>query len=649
MSFDLIDEVPDIGASQVNPPPIAMARSASTPIAGPTPPKRGWIHSSYGVFIGGAKLGEDYKCVAPPGASLYRFSSQRRNEKSIAKIEENLRQARDSVTSIKFDGKLEPPDGNLTEIGKERFIQLIKRKVIEHGQQSFYCIRDTDGKVVSLFEHSHRFRLDAVVAEHNRRLSFSNQYETYDAIERDENEMTRMVFESTVTDSFLEKLTIRYSHREDFDYLPGSCLFMMALEACNASVSHDVDGARIKLEAMTLDSYPGENVSDFAADAQKQLKIMNGGYAMPIHTGSGILKKLTKTSSEFFNRKIFALLDLVKTMEHEYKLVDPKTLSSNKDYSTLGPLGIIATLQAAHGALLTEHDWPALASTLPQANVAATPSANATPTSTSTPSTTPSATPGGRRAIRCFRCHGQHHVRDCPEPATSGPTNADGTRGARQLAAWKYVRPADLTVPYVDNRGRSWKFCTQCRCRATDRVGIYQLSHFDTEHRAPDPGPPAVAAAAPPARSSDPAPAIAPQSNLTQVLDPHPLPPGPPAITGTVYDLDDFAAIDDDPDAIEFQGMWCAAVYSTDAPDVSVVTLPVERENGLVTTTVKIEGDDDGDDDCTWFDCDGDEDIDSFFESFEEPMEYLDNSPNSSSVAAYSDQICAPVTGSLAG
>jgi hypothetical protein len=363
MSFDLVDDV-SVTQRQVDSPRVA-ATNAPTPIAGPTPPKRGGIHSSYGVFIGGAKLGEDYKCVVPAGVSLYRFSSQRRNEKSIAKIEENLRQARDSITSIKFDGKLDPPDGSLTEIGKERFIQLIKRKVIEHGQQSFYCIRDIDGKVVSLFEHSHRFRLDAIVAEHNRRLQDSNQYETYDAIERDENEMTRMVFESTVTDSFLEKLTVRYSHREDFDYLPGSCLFMMALEVCNASVSHDVDGARIKLEAMTLDSYPGENITDFATDAQKLLKIMNGGYAMPIHTGSGILKRLTKTSSEFFNRKIFALLDLVKTMEHEYKLVDPKTLASDKDYNTLGPLGIIATLQATHGALLTEHDWPALAAALP--------------------------------------------------------------------------------------------------------------------------------------------------------------------------------------------------------------------------------------------------------------------------------------------
>jgi hypothetical protein len=378
--------------------------------------------SSYRVFIGGAKLGDDYKCVAPLGASLYRFSSERRNEKSIAKIEENLRQARDSVTSIKFGCKLEPPEGSLTEIGEERFIQLIKRKVVEHGKQSFYCIRDIDGKVVSLFENPHRFRLDTVVAEHNRRLQASGQYETYDPLERDENEMTRMVFESTVTDSFLEKLTVRYSHRKDVDYLPGSCLFMMALDACNASVSHDVDGARLKLEAMTLDSYPGENITDFASDAQKQLKIMNGGYAMPIHTGSGILKKLTKTSCE--------LLDLVKTMEHEYKLVDPKTLASDKDYTTLGPLGIIVTLQATHGALLTEHDWLALAASLPEGIAVTAPSANAVSSSTLTSTTTSGASGSSStgRTLRCFCCQGPHHVRDCPDPAPSRSNNSDGTR-----------------------------------------------------------------------------------------------------------------------------------------------------------------------------------------------------------------------------
>ena len=81
----------------------------------------------------------------------------------------------------------------------------------------------------------------------------------------------------------------------------------MALEACNASISHDVDGARQKLDAMTLDSYPGEDITAFATVAQKYLKIMMGDYALPVATGSRLIKKVTKTSSEFFNRKMYSL------------------------------------------------------------------------------------------------------------------------------------------------------------------------------------------------------------------------------------------------------------------------------------------------------------------------------------------------------
>ena len=120
----------------------------------------------------------------------------------------------------------------------------------------------------------------------------------------------------------------------------------------------------------------------------------------------------------------------------------------------LGPLGLIASLQAAHGALLTEHDWPALTASLPQSN-------NASVSTSTTPS--PTGTNGTTRTIRCFRCRGNHHVRDCPDPPPAAGTNESGTRATRPLADWKYIRPADLTQAYVDNRGRSWKFCTHCR------------------------------------------------------------------------------------------------------------------------------------------------------------------------------------------
>ena len=328
----------------------------------PIPPKRGGIHPQFGRFIGGSKLNDAYETVGGSGISLFRFSTQRRHEKTLASIEKTLRDARDSTTGIKFNGTLEPGKDNPSEIGKERFITLLKKRVVEHGQQTFYHIKDTDGKVVDLFDNAHRFKLDYVVAEHERRLEINRSFESYDSIERDDFQLSRGVVESFFSESFQEKIEIRFSHREDFELLPGSCLFMMALETCNASVFHDVEGAKKKLEALDLNSYPGENVTDFASEAQRLLKIMAGAYAIPVNTGSIMLMKLTTTSSEIFNRKIFALLDQAMTLESEYELQDPRLFAKDEGYKKYGPLGLVATIQAVHGMLLSQQRWPALAS-----------------------------------------------------------------------------------------------------------------------------------------------------------------------------------------------------------------------------------------------------------------------------------------------
>ena len=207
----------------------------------PVPPKRGGIHSTYGKFIGGSKLNDSYQTVGG-SASLYRFSTQRRHEKTITSIERTLRESRDSTTTIKFNGTLEPEAGNSTEIGKERFVTLLKKRVKEHCQQTFYWIKDTDDSVVDLFEKAHRFKLDTVIAEHNRRMAVSVLFELHDGIERDEVELSRAVVESLLSESFQEKIEVCFGHREDFELLPaGSCLFIMALETCNASVFHDVN------------------------------------------------------------------------------------------------------------------------------------------------------------------------------------------------------------------------------------------------------------------------------------------------------------------------------------------------------------------------------------------------------------------------
>ena len=150
-----------------------------------------------------------------------------------------------------------------------------------------------------------------------------------------------MVVNSIVHDT----IRVRFGHLDNFDTLPGSCHVMMTLEACNASISHDVEGARQKLDALTLDSSPGKDIAAFSTAAQKLIKVMQGDYALPVMTGSRMIKKLTKTSNEFFKHKMFLLLDVVKTMELEYKLSDPRTITADAKYGKLGPLGIIATLQ----------------------------------------------------------------------------------------------------------------------------------------------------------------------------------------------------------------------------------------------------------------------------------------------------------------
>ena len=73
---------------------------------------------------------------------------------------------------------------------------------------------------------------------------------------------------------------------------------MMTLEACNASANMDVEGAKRAFEALSLSTYPGENVEALATEALRLLKIMNGDYAMPHNTRSKLLKKVASTQSE---------------------------------------------------------------------------------------------------------------------------------------------------------------------------------------------------------------------------------------------------------------------------------------------------------------------------------------------------------------
>ena len=495
-------------------------------------PKRGGIHPLYGLYIGGSGLDQDYQ---PKDRNSYSYASQRRNVKTISSIERDLVTARDSTTNLKFDGRLEPVVTSTTEVGKVRFLTLLERRVEEHGQETFYHVKDMSDTVVNLFDHVHNFTLEEVVKEFNERSKEGNEdYAAFDTYEVCEVKMSRLVVESYLTSAFLEKIFVRYGHRADYKRLPGSCLLIMALETCNASVSHDINGAATAFVALTLDTYPGENVSDFSTEALRLIKIMQGEYALPVNTGSRLLQKVTRTSCEEFNRKVFNLLDFVKTMEHKYKVLDPRSLLLDKDYHQYGPVGVISTLQQIHGRLLSDHDWPALATQLPESNHADAHSGRGS---------RPGSSSSGADERKCFRCKGPHLIKDCPlKKKEKGGSDSEpaAKKTKTELPSWKYVEPKDLSKPVVDDDGRSWKFCTKCVCKKSGKTGLYLLSHFDADHRDDYASPQ--------------------EGNLASVDDPHAIPTGVPEVTTLTPILE---AMDDD-DPMEFKGAWCAVISTAE-------------------------------------------------------------------------------------
>jgi hypothetical protein len=83
----------------------------------PVGPKRGGIDSVYGLYLGGSPLNNRYESKVSSRLT-YRFATQCRNVKTISSIEQQLISARDGVTTLKFDGRLESLSGSSTELGK---------------------------------------------------------------------------------------------------------------------------------------------------------------------------------------------------------------------------------------------------------------------------------------------------------------------------------------------------------------------------------------------------------------------------------------------------------------------------------------------------------------------------------------------------
>ena len=260
------------------------------------PPRRGGNHPTYGVFLGGAPLDNNYRLT---GTRHYRFTSQRRGAKVINSIEQVLLSAINSKETEKFNGNLEKSESfAANEMDKETFIKQLQKKVTLHGQQTFYAIM-YQNQVLSLFDHYHKFTVEDIIAHHEFRCeepdpeidpttnqetaaSIQLRFESYDDYEFDDFGLSRLVVESLLSPELLDKITTKFGNDPEFESYPGQVLFFMALDASNASVQRDVVGAQTKFDALTLDLYPGENVTELATNALRLIHILSSSYALPL-------------------------------------------------------------------------------------------------------------------------------------------------------------------------------------------------------------------------------------------------------------------------------------------------------------------------------------------------------------------------------
>jgi hypothetical protein len=72
---------------------------------------------------------------------------------------------------------------------------------------------------------------------------------------------------------------------------------MIALDICNAYQAFDIEGAQSKMDELKLEHYPVEDVTEYAAFAQKQSKVIQNGYAPPFHSGSNIFSSYVTRNS----------------------------------------------------------------------------------------------------------------------------------------------------------------------------------------------------------------------------------------------------------------------------------------------------------------------------------------------------------------
>ena len=165
--------------------------------------------------------------------------------------------------------------------------------------------------------NDHIFKLDEIIKEYESCLIKNNtvleynhcetqesieaQFRAYDTYILFDRSLSCLVIESLVSPSFREFIKIYFSHYDDFDNFPGKVYFMMILDVCNTSDAIIIEGAEKPFTNISLNGFHGENISDLATTALRNIKGMRSAYALHQKIGTTILMKVYKTSSDILN------------------------------------------------------------------------------------------------------------------------------------------------------------------------------------------------------------------------------------------------------------------------------------------------------------------------------------------------------------
>lgn len=265
------------------------------------------------------------------------------------------------------------------------------------------------------------------------------------------------------------EVVVQFNHTLSFKKIPGSMYLIMVLDVCHASFSCKMDEDAASLELFEHSAYPGENISKFSNEAQRLIKTMKDGYALPYQLGSKLVAKVCTTQSLYFNRTMYNVIDKVLAIEKAHgPHRDPKALEKAASYKEYEPFVNCVKILESYSDLVTTKQWPALVASIPAANFG---------------SVTGDKTSGARKnpnGMKCHDCGSDYHFKGrdyCPK-TTKLPVKDNCTVPAEAKGSgdWKFNTHSDENSTVAMNT-IEYHYYKYCVCKWTG-VNDYSTTHM---------------------------------------------------------------------------------------------------------------------------------------------------------------------------